>query len=620
MSSSRLRNREIFSDSDASQDGNGSEGDILASGSVKYQSNPTDSSAITATTNSRKRRRVGSPARTELKNHNQTPEIRKIKLFFGNKIMSTMTDVSSQPEKDVSISDVSSDYSSKRAESMRRRRSLALAEESELSEPNSELELYASMDSSDGLQEFKAGNSQPGSRRVSRSKNSSQNASITGRRTKYHTFDSSSEADSFSDEAENQSTLNHGRSRSAVNDKNKTESFKKNKNPSASNHTFDSSISDISSDIAVDLDSGADLLQSNGEETSDYIVKSGRKMSSSSRKGRNSASIQTSLKSSLPSNKNRNSTNVNKLTKNNTSTKSKNSKTQKESTAQKNKDKESKRQKDKDAGSFGEEEDFFIDNEGTESLKIDGIDSEEVILDDSGSESTGSLSDIESNSVDFQKMTRRQRARFTNNADEKLMELPVESKKVGYTEEELALRRSEYTRRRKFQSMQRAEQLKNETISKLLNKQTVKGRNKLEEEESSTPSNSSTTIDPTILRWKLAADKPEKSEAAGHNKEESTQAEIHKPINLQKGLSFSLQLPEGVSVGDLFPSRGVLDTEKKLKAIEGCSYPGCTSLYKYKVVGKKEEQKTQDSSSEQTVKYACGLPHYKAIVQQGICG
>ncbi|ORX73621.1 hypothetical protein DL89DRAFT_253575 [Linderina pennispora] len=66
---------------------------------------------------------------------------------------------------------------------------------------------------------------------------------------------------------------------------------------------------------------------------------------------------------------------------------------------------------------------------------------------------------------------------------EELMELPTEAKKTKFSVEEMALRKSEQARRRKFQSMQREEQLKNDTINRLLNKQTSKGRNKVDEPE-----------------------------------------------------------------------------------------------------------------------------------------
>ncbi|KAI7823512.1 PAPA-1-like conserved region-domain-containing protein [Gamsiella multidivaricata] len=73
-------------------------------------------------------------------------------------------------------------------------------------------------------------------------------------------------------------------------------------------------------------------------------------------------------------------------------------------------------------------------------------------------------------------LTKRQRSKLdVHDVSLELFELPVaSSRKRHQTEEELALKRSEITRRRKNQSAQRAEQDKLETINRLLKKQAGK--------------------------------------------------------------------------------------------------------------------------------------------------
>ncbi|KAK5799039.1 hypothetical protein F5H01DRAFT_284985 [Linnemannia elongata] len=73
-------------------------------------------------------------------------------------------------------------------------------------------------------------------------------------------------------------------------------------------------------------------------------------------------------------------------------------------------------------------------------------------------------------------LTKRQRSKLdVHDVSLELFELPVaQSRKRMQTEEEMALKRSEITRRRKNQSAQRAEQDKLETINRLLKKQAGK--------------------------------------------------------------------------------------------------------------------------------------------------
>ncbi|KAI9278910.1 PAPA-1-like conserved region-domain-containing protein [Phascolomyces articulosus] len=74
-------------------------------------------------------------------------------------------------------------------------------------------------------------------------------------------------------------------------------------------------------------------------------------------------------------------------------------------------------------------------------------------------------------------LTKRQRAKLENNGSEEFLELPMESmKKKHLTEEEQTLKRSEVARRRKNQSIERAEKDKQDTINRLLKKQASKSR------------------------------------------------------------------------------------------------------------------------------------------------
>ncbi|CAM0136746.1 unnamed protein product [Umbelopsis sp. WA50703] len=74
-------------------------------------------------------------------------------------------------------------------------------------------------------------------------------------------------------------------------------------------------------------------------------------------------------------------------------------------------------------------------------------------------------------------LTKRQRAKLNEGGSEDYLELPMDSgKKKHLTAEEQALRRSEVARRRKNQSIQRAEKDKADTINRLLKKQASKSK------------------------------------------------------------------------------------------------------------------------------------------------
>ncbi|KAI0484546.1 PAPA-1-like conserved region-domain-containing protein [Xylariaceae sp. FL0804] len=101
---------------------------------------------------------------------------------------------------------------------------------------------------------------------------------------------------------------------------------------------------------------------------------------------------------------------------------------------------------------------------------------------------------------DLTKMTKRQRARFEENGDS-LMKLSdeVQAKKV-FTAEELSMRRAEMARRRRNLSDKRNEEVKMETINKLLKKQAPKTKGKSQLAEGS-PDAEGHRANPVFVRW-----------------------------------------------------------------------------------------------------------------------
>ncbi|KAH8555823.1 PAPA-1-like conserved region-domain-containing protein [Umbelopsis sp. PMI_123] len=89
----------------------------------------------------------------------------------------------------------------------------------------------------------------------------------------------------------------------------------------------------------------------------------------------------------------------------------------------------------------------------------------------------------ESEVVANRPLTKRQRAKLNDGAEEDYLELPMDSgKKKHLTAEEQALRRSEVARRRKNQSIQRAEKDKADTINRLLKKQASKSKKTIKDD------------------------------------------------------------------------------------------------------------------------------------------
>ncbi|KAI0456074.1 PAPA-1-like conserved region-domain-containing protein [Xylaria acuta] len=122
--------------------------------------------------------------------------------------------------------------------------------------------------------------------------------------------------------------------------------------------------------------------------------------------------------------------------------------------------------------------------------------------DDLGSDEDGSRAET----PDLTKMTKRQRARFEENGDA-LMKLsdgksrrPVQAKK-HFTAEELSMRRAEMARRRRNLSEKRNEEVKMETINKLLKKQPPKTNRKGQAGIESTPDVDAQKPSPIFVRW-----------------------------------------------------------------------------------------------------------------------
>ncbi|RYP54269.1 hypothetical protein DL768_000843 [Monosporascus sp. mg162] len=95
---------------------------------------------------------------------------------------------------------------------------------------------------------------------------------------------------------------------------------------------------------------------------------------------------------------------------------------------------------------------------------------------------------------DLTKMTKRQRARFEENGEE------VQAKK-HFTAEELSMRRAEMARRRRNLSEKRNEEVKMETINKLLKKQAPKTNRKSQLALEATPDFVSQKPSPIFIRW-----------------------------------------------------------------------------------------------------------------------
>ncbi|KAI1649467.1 PAPA-1-like conserved region-domain-containing protein [Daldinia loculata] len=107
---------------------------------------------------------------------------------------------------------------------------------------------------------------------------------------------------------------------------------------------------------------------------------------------------------------------------------------------------------------------------------------------------------------DLTRMTKRQRARFEENGDS-LMKLSDEVQaKKHFTAEELSMRRAEMARRRRNLSEKRNEEVKMETINKLLKKQAPKTNRKSQLAGELTPDAESRKPNPVFVRWVSSKD------------------------------------------------------------------------------------------------------------------
>ncbi|KAJ2511657.1 INO80 complex subunit B [Coemansia sp. RSA 1939] len=195
-------------------------------------------------------------------------------------------------------------------------------------------------------------------------------------------------------------------------------------------------------------------------------------------------------------------------------------------------------------------------------------------------------------------LTRRQRAKLTRDYDEELLELPVESKRSKFSAEEAALRKSEHARRRKFQSMQRAEQLKNDTINRLLNKQTSKGRNKVSDDvETRATSVDDDDETPDRIRYtQRIMTSPAKHGSSGKDKKEPTASNSIPGASAH--VECALSLPTGMALDTLLPCATPKGFVPKYPSPSPtCSVEGCSQKKKYSV----------------NAQAACSLEHWRLL-------
>ncbi|KAI1381363.1 PAPA-1-like conserved region-domain-containing protein [Hypoxylon crocopeplum] len=143
----------------------------------------------------------------------------------------------------------------------------------------------------------------------------------------------------------------------------------------------------------------------------------------------------------------------------------------------------------------GDEEDAEGEDEEIEAANPAGEEDED---DDAGSD--GGV-ESRAETPDLTRMTKRQRARFEENGDA-LMKLSDEVQaKKHFTAEELSMRRAEMARRRRNLSDKRNEEVKMETINKLLKKQAPKISRKSQLAGDQSPDGDSQKPNPVFVRW-----------------------------------------------------------------------------------------------------------------------
>ncbi|KAM7194092.1 PAPA-1-like conserved region domain containing protein [Rhypophila sp. PSN 637] len=146
----------------------------------------------------------------------------------------------------------------------------------------------------------------------------------------------------------------------------------------------------------------------------------------------------------------------------------------------------------------GEEEDMDAEGEEIEVADEDGEGEEEEELDsDDETRGLGSRGDT----PDLTKLTARQRAKLGDASHEYLkLSDEVQAKKV-FTAEELSMRRAEMARRRRNLSEKRNEEVKMETINKLLKKQAPKTTRRNAMLAGDETPEESARADPMFIRW-----------------------------------------------------------------------------------------------------------------------
>ncbi|KAI9266375.1 PAPA-1-like conserved region-domain-containing protein [Helicostylum pulchrum] len=166
-------------------------------------------------------------------------------------------------------------------------------------------------------------------------------------------------------------------------------------------------------------------------------------------------------------------------------------------------------------------------------------------------------------------MTKRQRAKVYQEIPEEFLELPMDTgKKKLMTEEEEQLKKSEVARRRKNQSIQRAERDKADTINRLLKKQASKSKRIIDDtdDKGSAHEKLMRSEDPNRIRY----------------------------ISTPKGSQ--LCIPTVFTMEQVFGETIKLPTPPKLKK---CEVSGCSNNRKY--------------TAKNTGKSVCSLEHYKVI-------
>ncbi|OTA65115.1 hypothetical protein K449DRAFT_261295 [Hypoxylon sp. EC38] len=142
----------------------------------------------------------------------------------------------------------------------------------------------------------------------------------------------------------------------------------------------------------------------------------------------------------------------------------------------------------------GDEEDAEGEDEEIEAANPADEEDDDDVGSDGGVESRAETPDLT-------RMTKRQRARFEENGDA-LMKLSDEVQaKKHFTAEELSMRRAEMARRRRNLSEKRNEEVKMETINKLLKKQAPKTNRKAQLAGESTPDVEANKPNPVFVRW-----------------------------------------------------------------------------------------------------------------------